>query len=169
VTLESAPPSSTLWLRVLAALVLIPMTLACTFVGGWALAAWLGMAGLAMSVEWVQIVHRERFGWRFALHALAIMSSLALGALERPLLGINAILICALIGSVAAQGRDERSIWVILGILYVATPCLAFLWIRELLPLGLESAVWLLAVVWLTDSVAYGVGSILGGRPHRLG
>jgi len=116
-----------------------------------------------MSVEWVQIVHKERFGWRLGLHALALASSLALAALERPELGLDAILFCALIGSVAAQARDERGIWVILGIIYVATPCLAFVWIREVRPFGMESVVWLLAVVWTTDSVAYGVGSVLGG------
>src|SRR5262245_15997808 len=101
------------------------MTLASTYVGGWPLAAWLGLVAMAMSMEWVRIVHNERFGWRFALHALAIMSSLALGALNLPNLGLNAILVCALAGSVAAQARDERAIWVILGIVFVATPCLA--------------------------------------------
>ncbi|MBI1211522.1 MAG: phosphatidate cytidylyltransferase [Alphaproteobacteria bacterium] len=154
---------STLWLRVLAAAVLIPVTLLFTFLGGWALSAWVALAGLAMSVEWVQIVHKERFGWRFGLHALALASSLALAAIERPNLGWTAILVCALIGAVAAQAREERAIWMIVGIVYVATPCLAFAWIREVRPLGLETVVWLLAVVWTTDSVAYGAGSYLGG------
>ena len=162
-TLDSAPPRSSLWLRVLAAVVLIPVTLASVYLGGWILAAWVGLAGLAMSMEWVQIVHRERFGWRFALHALAIMSALGLAAAERPNLGWQAILFCALAGAVAAQAREERAIWMILGIVYIATPCLAFVWIRELRPLGLESIAWLLAVVWTTDSIAYGVGSIAGG------
>ena len=162
-TLDNAPPRSTLWLRLLAAAVLIPVTLASAFLGGWVLAAWIGLAGLAMSVEWVQIVHRERFGWRFALHALAIMSSLAHAALGRPDLGWSAILLCALMGAVAAQAREERAIWMILGIVYIATPCLAFFWMRGLYPLGLESAIWLLAVVWTTDSVAYAVGSYAGG------
>ena len=66
-TLESAPPTSTLWLRLLAALVLIPVTLAFTFIGHWPLAAWLAIAGVAMSVEWVQIVHNERIGWRLGI------------------------------------------------------------------------------------------------------
>lgn len=162
-TLESAPPKSTLWLRVLASVVLIPVMLASAYAGGWVLAAWVAMAGLAMSVEWVEIVHKERFQWRFGLHALAIISSQALAALERPDLGWTAILVCALIGAVSAQRREERAIWMILGIMYIATPCLAFVWIREVLPLGLESVVWLLAVVWTTDSVAYAVGSYAGG------
>lgn len=162
-TLESAPPKPTLWLRVLASAVLIPLMLASAYLGGWVLAAWVAAAGLAMSVEWVAIVHKERFGWRFGLHALAIISSLALAALERPNLGWTAILICALIGAVVAQRREERAIWMILGIMYIATPCLAFVWIREVLPLGFESVIWLLAVVWTTDSVAYAVGSYAGG------
>ena len=162
-SLDSTPARSSLWLRVLAAIVLIPATLAAVFLGGWAVAVWVGLAGLAMSVEWVQIVHRERFGWRFALHALAITSSLGFAAIERPDLGWTAILFCALIGAVASQAREERAIWMILGIVYIATPCLAFVWMRQLRPLGLESVVWLLAVVWTTDSIAYGVGSLAGG------
>jgi phosphatidate cytidylyltransferase len=163
VTFDSAPPRSTLWLRLLAAAVLIPMTLASAFVGGWVLSAWVGLAGLAMSVEWVQIVHKERFGWRFGLHAIAILLSLTLAALGRPDLGWTAILGCALFGSVAARAREERPIWMIIGIVYIAVPCLAFVWIREMRPLGLESVIWLLAVVWITDSIAYGVGSYAGG------
>ena len=162
-TVESAQPRSSLWLRVLAAVVLVPVTLASTYLGGWILAAWVGLAGLAMSVEWVQIVHHERFGWRFALHALATTSALGLAAMGRPDLGWTAILVFSLIGAVASQAREERAIWMILGIVYIATPCLAFLWMRELRPLGLESVVWLLAVVWTTDSIAFGVGSFAGG------
>jgi phosphatidate cytidylyltransferase len=150
-------------LRVLAAAVLIPVTLMCVVAGGWALSAWVAIAGIAMSLEWVAIVHKERLGWRLGLHALALASSLGLAAAGRPDLGWTAILFCALAGSAAAQAHDERAIWMIVGIIYIAVPCLAFVWIREVQPFGLETAVWLLAVVWTTDSVAYGVGSLLGG------
>lgn len=154
---------SSLWPRILASAILIPAALGAVYVGGWLLAVWTAAAGVAMSREWVRIVHREDFGWRLGLHVLALAASQALLALERPDWALGAILSAALIGSVAAQVRGERAIWVVLGILYVAVPCLSFVWLRQLSPLGLETVVWLLCVVWATDSAAYLAGSMIGG------
>jgi phosphatidate cytidylyltransferase len=154
---------SNLWRRILAAAVLIPAALAAVYVGGWALAAWTAAAGLAMSREWVAIVHRESFGWRFALHALALGASQAVLAMGYADWALTSVLFAGLIGSVAAQAREERAVWVVLGIVYVAVPCLAFVWLRQQVPHGLETAVWLLCVVWATDSAAYVAGTTLGG------
>ena len=157
------PTRSSLWPRIIAAAILIPAALLAVYDGGWILGVWTTAAGVAMAREWVQIVHHESFDWRFALHALALASSQALLALEHPDWAFAAILFFALIGSVAAQAREERGIWVALGIIYIAVPCLAFVWIRHDPLFGLWSLVWLLAVVWATDSVAYLAGSALGG------
>jgi phosphatidate cytidylyltransferase len=157
------PLRSKIWPRVLAAAILIPTALFAVYVGGWLLAAWTTAAGLAMAREWVSIVHREAFGWRFALHAAALAASQGLLAMERPGWAFTAILVVALLGSVAAQARNERGIWVALGVLYIAVPCLAFVWLRHLYPSGFLTVVWLLLVVWATDSAAYVAGSAAGG------
>lgn len=154
---------SSLWPRVIAAAVLIPTTLLAVYGGGWVLAVFTTAAGIAMAREWVQIVHRETMQWRFALHAVALASSQALLAMGRPAWGVTAILLTALIGSVAGQARGERGVWIALGILYIAVPCLAFVWLRQIVPYGFETVVWLLAVVWSTDSAAYVAGSAFGG------
>lgn len=154
---------SSLWPRVLASAVLIPAALGAVYVGGWVLGLWTTAAGLAMAREWVRIVHRESLGWRFGLHALALGSSQALLALDRPDWALSAILFAALLASVAAQARGERAVWAVLGIVYVAVPCFAFVWLRHLVPFGFETVVWLLGVVWATDSAAYVAGSIFGG------
>lgn len=154
---------SSLWPRILASAILIPAALAAVYWGGWLLALWVAAAGLAMSREWVRIVHREELGWRLALHALALVASQGLLAIDRPDWALAAILLAALIGNVAARAREERGIWVILGILYVAVPCLSFVWLRHLVPHGFETVIWLLCIVWATDSAAYIAGSIFGG------
>ena len=157
------PSRSTLWPRILAAAILIPSALGAVYLGGWVLAVWTVAAGLAMAREWVQIVHRETFQWRFALHAAALAASQALLALGHANWAFVAILVIALLGSVAAQARNERGIWVALGVIYIAVPCLAFVWLRNMQPDGLWTAVWLLCVVWATDSAAYIAGSTVGG------
>jgi phosphatidate cytidylyltransferase len=50
-----------------------------------------------------------------------------------------------------------------MGILFIAFPCLAFSELRMLPSQGLETVVWMLCIVWATDSAAYLAGSALGG------
>lgn len=157
------PSRSTLWPRILAAAILIPSALGAVYLGGWVLAVWTVAAGLAMAREWVQIVHRETFQWRFALHAVALAASQALLALGHASWAFTAILLVALLGNIATRARNEPGIWVALGVVYIAIPCLAFVWLRNMEPNGLWTAVWLLCVVWATDSAAYVAGSAFGG------
>jgi phosphatidate cytidylyltransferase len=156
--------NSSLWPRILTSLVLIPSALFAVYAGGWVLALWAAAAGLAMAREWVKIVHREEApGWRLALHAGAILGSQALLLADMHDLAMVCVLLMALIGNVYAQRLGERSVWTVMGILFIAIPCLAFAHLRMLDPFGLETVVWILCIVWATDSAAYLAGSALGG------
>lgn len=159
-----APASgSNLLPRILAAVVLVPTALLAVWEGNWALGIFVSAAAVAMAREWCRMVHQEDMGWRFALHVLAIGASQTLVALGFAQWGLSAILVAALAGSAAAQARDERAIWVMLGILAIAVPCLAFVWLRQDPLNGFDTIIWLLCVVWATDSAAYVAGSYLGG------
>jgi phosphatidate cytidylyltransferase len=155
---------SKLWPRLITSIILIPSALAAVYVGGWVLALWATAAGIAMAREWTRIVHKEaKPGWRFGLHAVAIASSQILLLIGQPDYAMACIFVVALIGNVAAQRLEERSIWLVAGIVFIAAPVLAFTNLRMLAPLGLETVVWLLCVVWATDSAAYLAGSTFGG------
>ena len=155
---------SSLWPRIITSIILIPSAIAAVYAGGWVLAVWAGAAGFAMAREWTGIVHKDaKLGWRFALHGFAIVSSQMLLVLGEPNLAIASILFAAFIGSLIAQRKEERSIWLIAGIIFVAVPCLAFANLRAMVPFGFETVVWLLCVVWATDSVAFVAGSAFGG------
>ena len=91
---------STLRPRLLAAAILIPSALLAAYLGGIVLALFTAAAGIAMAREWVRIVHREDFEWRFALHAAALVVSQTLLAFGHADWGVVAILFFALIGSV---------------------------------------------------------------------
>ncbi len=56
-----------------------------------------------------------------------------------------------------------RYTWMLAGSVYIGLPSLAFLWLRELHPQGLDWTLWLLAIVWAVDTFAYVVGSQVGG------
>ena len=116
-----------------------------------------------MSREWVRIVHRESLnGWHFGLHAAALSASQALLALQRENWALAAILVVALLGNVAARARDEVGYWSVAGIVYIALPCFALVWLRQQ-PFGFETVLWVFLVVWATDSAAYLAGSVFGG------
>jgi phosphatidate cytidylyltransferase len=155
---------SSLWPRIVTSLVLIPSALAAVYAGGWVLAIWAMAASIAMSREWIMIVHKERQpGWRLALHAAAIVMSQTLLVAGHANLAMAAVFIMALAGNVYAQRLGERSVWTVMGIVFIALPSLAFSELRMLTPYGLETVVWLLCIVWATDSAAYLAGSAFGG------
>lgn len=155
---------SSLWPRIVTSLVLIPSALAAVYAGGWVLAIWAMAASIAMSREWIMIVHKERQpGWRLALHAAAIIMSQTLLVAGHANFAMAAVFIMALAGNVYAQRLGERSIWTVMGIIFIALPSLAFSELRMLTPFGLETVVWLLCIVWATDSAAYLAGSAFGG------
>ncbi|MEQ1753163.1 MAG: phosphatidate cytidylyltransferase [Micropepsaceae bacterium] len=163
-TTVSPNRSSSLWPRIITSIILIPSALAAVYAGGWILAVWASAAGLAMAREWIRIVHREDSpGWRLALHAVAILASQVLLIFGRMDYALASIFLAALLGNVLAMRQEERSIWTVMGILFIALPCLAFSNLRMLTPFGLETVIWLLCIVWATDSAAYLAGSTFGG------
>lgn len=49
------------------------------------------------------------------------------------------------------------------GVLYLAVPCVAFLWIRAYPEIGLVAAISLFAIIWAADGAAYFAGRLIGG------
>jgi phosphatidate cytidylyltransferase len=70
--------------------------------------------------------------------------------------------------------RSGSPAWLALGVAYVGLPCLALIWIRVLPDGGLATLLWVLALVWATDTGAYVAGRGIGGpklaptiSPHK--
>jgi phosphatidate cytidylyltransferase len=59
------------------------------------------------------------------------------------------------------DGSEPR--WAALGALWVALPCVAFLWLADVPAGGRATLLWLLAAVWATDIGAYAFGRAFGG------
>jgi phosphatidate cytidylyltransferase len=70
----------------------------------------------------------------------------------------------AILGAVVAalMRRVERP-WTVLGVLWIAGGCIAFLWLGRRPDGGQGTIFWLLGVVWATDVFAYFVGKTVGG------
>ena len=65
----------------------------------------------------------------------------------------------------AAPTRAARGgrLWLAVGVVYIAVPCIAIIWLRSDDTIGRETILWLFAVVWANDIGAFFVGRGLGG------
>lgn len=156
------PGKSSLGLRILSALVMIPVALLLFYLGGWVLAAVLLIVGILMYHEWLGMTGGE-FLVTGSVLAMGLLATLALVVLGRMDVAWLVALATVPATAAAAAARGRSAPWAAAGALYVIGPLVAILWLRVHHPQGLAFAYWLLAVVWATDTGAYLVGSRLGG------
>jgi phosphatidate cytidylyltransferase len=163
---EAARPSgkwADLGVRSFSAVVLIPLVLIDVWLGGTWFALLMTFLGLLMAHEWTNIAH-QRSSTQFALHAAAVLCA---GFLPREFglwITFAAIAIIAAMAIVAAMvGNREKSLFSFVGVPYVALPVVALELLRLSDNLGLHAIMWLLLVVWATDTLAYFAGRIIGG------
>ena len=163
--------SRELKLRVASALVLAPVVLALTWIGGAPFAALAVLAGVVMASEWATIV----LGRSWALPRLAQLGLVGLGVAAgagllpilpgRPetLVATVSLICAAAVAAVEARGGSgDGRLWAPFGPLYAGLPSLALAAVRAA-PQGLWLVVFLFAVVWATDIAAYFTGRAIGG------
>jgi len=135
--------------------------LAATWRGGeWFAAFWL-LAATAILWEWLSLVGG---GGRFAIFALgaaALALATALATRGAPHLALGLVILAALGAAVLSPAK--RRLWRACGIVYAGAAVIPIAALRNSFFFGLESVLWLFAVVWATDSMAFAGGRLLGG------
>jgi phosphatidate cytidylyltransferase len=153
--------------RAVAGLVMIVVALAALYAGGRAFWFLVTAAALLMSAEWAGLMHAPRPRVTLAVLAAALFMLLtgsASGYFNFIVSDAHTALEVAgwcIVGAVAL-GVATLSPRLGAGLLYVGSPSLALIYLREQ-PQGLGLALWTLAVVWSTDIGAYFAGRSIGG------
>jgi phosphatidate cytidylyltransferase len=146
--------------RIIAAAVLIPLAIAIAYAGGWLWTALVTLAAIGLYVEWLMVVGAtaEKRVVATGVAALAVAGfSLAIGR-------IDAALAVLAIGLVAvALMTPVRRNWAAAGILYAGVAEIASVLLRHDAVKGFVALVFVLLIVWVTDSGGYFAGRGIGG------
>jgi phosphatidate cytidylyltransferase len=142
--------------RIASAIVLIPVGLGAVWLGPPWLPMVVGIAGMAMAWEWGRLVSAQPWGSTTLIVMATVVLAVAAAALNWFLLALS----LACVGAVAAAHRRDWG-WTLIGTLWVALGCVAFIWLAA--KGGRVTIIWLLLVVWATDIFAYLAGKTIGG------
>jgi phosphatidate cytidylyltransferase len=151
----------------LSALALVPIALALVVAGGWSFSLFVGLMTALMALEWSGL-SESRFGRPYgrlagaAVLAVGLLAT-ALTALGRPSAALMSVGLGALAAGLVAWACGAAASWTSLGVGLIGVPAVALVWLRSLPEVGLSVLLWLLIVVWTTDSAAYVVGRRVGG------
>ncbi len=160
VTPDSAKGSSNLYMRVVAALVLAPLTIVIAWLGGWIWACVVIAAAALLYFEWLMIVGVS--GNRFAAAAGVVALALAGVCLMLRRADVAVAVIVAGILFAAAMTNGKRG-WVASGLVYAAAALVATILVRRDADLGFVALMFVLLVVWVTDIGGYFAGRGIGG------
>lgn len=152
-----------LQLRIISAFVLGIAVLALTYAGGLSFRLLMVAMALAMFHEWTAM-ERTRASRAHNILAWLLVSVvlvlLTVGA--DPLISFGALCAAVLVCLIHAWLTRQRG-WTAAGILYAVAPALALSFLRRESVEGLVTILFLFAVVWATDILAYFVGRAVGG------
>jgi phosphatidate cytidylyltransferase len=148
-----------LLMRVAAALVLAPLTIALAYAGGPLWVALVTLAAVGLYIEWLTIV-----ATRMPRVLTAGVVALAIAGLLLATGRIDASLVVFVVGLAAVILLSrERRLWTALGFGYAAAAELASVVVRLDHTYGFVALILILLVVWVTDIGGYFAGRGIGG------
>ena len=148
--------------RVPSAVALGLLALGATWYGGFLFLLFWTLAALIVWYEWATIISAEPRTPVLAFGALAIVVAAVLLILKFPIVALLAIMIGA--GVIFVMTRGDGRNWSSSGLVYAAFAAIPIIILRDDPKFGFFAAIWLYAVVWLTDIAAYFFGKFIGGK-----
>jgi phosphatidate cytidylyltransferase len=152
-------------LRVYSAIILIPFALFMTLASVETFAILVVLFISAMAWEWGRLVRSRGFDLAFGAQLAATWLA-SWAAVDGSLIyALAAIAVGAALALILRLIHDEprEAWWSAGGVFYGGLPAIALIWLRGDPAFGLLAVLYLFAVVWTTDTAAYGFGRWLGG------
>lgn len=150
-------------IRSASAIALIPMVIACVWLGGYWFLAFVAALGCLIGHEWTSIVHPGS-SLQYVLHIASALSGALLTHFFGVGLAISVIFGLSLISGLMVRFCEgPKSTWSYLGILYTGFPTISFMVLRADPKYGFAAILWVFVIVWSADILAYFAGRIIGG------
>ena len=170
-----------LGIRLLSALVLVPIVLVDIWFGQWWFAGLIVVGVELATREWVRMIGGDQ-SKRAAPFIVGAMALATLGfafllvpndlvpapdrakalQIDVTYMLIIVLAVCAMTLALGIVAEVKQRVPMALGVPYLLLPAIALIWMREQ-PEGLRLIIYLMFVVWATDTGAYLVGRIIGG------
>lgn len=148
--------------RIISGVVMIAAALAALWSGGLVFVLFWTLAAIATAFEWQTLIEAPARWLRVAVAASAIVVAVT-GLLSNH----SEITLAAVLAGAAASAflaGEGKRIWAATGVLYGSALALSVILLRVVSALdGVEAILWLFAVVWGTDIMAYFGGRSIGG------
>jgi phosphatidate cytidylyltransferase len=163
VTASNSAKWGDLAVRSASAIALIPMVIACVWLGGYWFLAFVAALGCLIGHEWTSIVHPGR-SLQYVLHIASALS----GALLTHFFGVGPAIsvifgLSLISGLMVRFSEGPKSTWSYLGILYTGFPIISLMVLRADPEYGFLAILWVFVIVWSADILAYFAGRIIGG------
>jgi phosphatidate cytidylyltransferase len=148
-------------IRVISAVILAPLAIGAAYVGGWPFVLFCALAAVGIWWEWTALSAGRGARIVMAIGAGALVA--ATGVLMVSWIAAAVAWLAIGAFAVAAAAPPNARGWVALGVLYAGAMLVAPVVLRSDPHEGFLAIVFLFAVVWATDIVAYFAGRAVGG------
>lgn len=150
--------------RIISALVLAPPALAALYFGSPYSDVVICAVATLVAWEWARLCGGGALGLPGAVLSVAVLTVSVAAALSFYSVASWVIATGAAVAALAAtRVRLGEPLWYAIGVVYLGSAVLAFLWLRADPISGRAVILWLIAVVWATDVGAYVAGRLIGG------
>lgn len=156
------PASSGLGIRIAAAAVMTPIALGLIWLGSIWFTLFAAVLGIAISIEWCDIVH-EKSVFQKAHHAFAAIVAAFSVYIGDILIVAGIVGVIWAISFIQALRSGRAGFWAFVGVFYVAIPIAALVILRADTKMGFVAVLLLFGAVATADTFAYFVGKIVGG------
>ncbi len=146
----------------MSAVILAPIALGLTWLGGWYFAALLAVAAVAMTFELSNLLPGLGLVMRIMLGAFALLA-IWLTAIGGPFVALLVSLTGLTFVVTISILRSTPSLSPVIVFPYLILPLISLVWLRLDPEFGRLAIFWLLITVWATDTFAYFAGRGIGG------
>ncbi|NOZ42897.1 MAG: phosphatidate cytidylyltransferase, partial [Alphaproteobacteria bacterium] len=156
------PKKSGLMVRILSALVMLPVAIFIILHGGTAYSIFVAGLVVVILYEWNGICENRAFNLLFILQTVFVLL-LVYGISRGQYFDLYVYAIPLGLLVVAAVFLRMKLLFALLGIFYALLPALALIWLRLYSAHGGWIVLWMMIIVWSMDTGAYFAGKNIGG------